>query len=181
MKNSRLSVDSRIIELRNQKVILDRDVAVIYGVATRDVNQAVNNNADKFPRGYIFALRASEKQEVVENFHHLQTLKFSPKLPKAFTEKGLYMLATILKSKQATQATLQIIETFAKMREFSRTAKALATEQNKSHQQRLLKKSGELIGEVLNQEFAADAGSETTIELNLAMLKIKHTVKRTKK
>jgi len=97
---------------------------------------------------------------------------------KAFTEKGLYMLATILKSKQATQATLQIVETFAKVREFSKTAKALALETDTAKQQGLLQKSGALIGDILNKELAKDTSSETTIELNLAMLKIKHTIKK---
>ena len=102
------SIESLIIDLRNQKVILDSDVAKIYGVETRDINKAVKNNSDKFSRGYIFELKPIEKQEVVENFHHLKKLKFSPNLPKAFTEKGLYMLATILKSKQATKTTLPL-------------------------------------------------------------------------
>ena len=148
------SIESLIIDLRNQKVILDSDIAKIYGVETRDINKAVKNNSDKFPRGYIFELKPIEKQEVVENFHHLKKLKFSPNLPKAFTEKGLYMLATILKSKQATKATLQIIETFAKVREFSKVAKSLAIEKNDSKKQNLIRKSGQLIGDILNQEFA---------------------------
>ncbi len=82
-----------IIELRQQQVILDRDLARIYGVETRDINKAVKNNPDKFPTGYIIKLSPNEKQEVVENFHHLKSLKFSPNSPKAFTEKDLYMLA----------------------------------------------------------------------------------------
>jgi hypothetical protein len=83
---------------------LDSDVALLYGVETRDINKSVKNNPDKFPDGYIISLSKKEKAEVVENFHHLNSLKFSPTLPKAFTEKGLYMLATILKSeKQLTQ------------------------------------------------------------------------------
>ncbi len=173
-------ITSLIIELRGHQVILDSDVAAIYSVQTRDVNQAVKNNIDKFPQGYIFELNSREKQEVVENFHHLEKLKFSPQLPKAFTEKGLYMLATILKSKQATQAALQIIETFAKVREFSKVAKSLAIEKDKSEQEKLIARSGELIGDILNQEFAGDTRSETTIELNLAMIKIKHTIKNKK-
>ena len=174
------SIESFIIELRGQKVILDSDVAKIYGVETRDVNKAIKNNADKFPRGYIFELKSKEKQEVVEIFHHLEKLKYSPQSPKAFTEKGLYMLATILKSKQATKATLQIIETFAKIKEFSTVAKTLATEKDKAAQKKLVDKSGELIGDILNQEFANSNSSETTIELNLAMIKIKHTMKKKK-
>ena len=99
-------IESLIIDLRNQKVILDSDIAKIYGVETRDINKAVKNNSDKFPRSYIFELKPIERQEVVENFHHLKKLKFSPNLTKAF-KKGLYMLA-ILKSKQATKATLPL-------------------------------------------------------------------------
>ena len=86
------------------------------------------------------------------------------------------MLATILKSAQATKATLQIIETFAKVREFSKVAKSLATEKNDTKKQNLVEKSGRLIGDILNQEFADDNSSETTIELNLAMIKIKHKI-----
>ena len=91
------------------------------------------------------------------------------------------MLATILKSKQATQATLQIVETFVKVRAFSKVAKSLANEKNKEKQQGLIKKSGALIGAILNSEFAQDTTSETTIELNLAMIKIKHTIKKESK
>ena len=100
------SVEKKIMTLRNEKVILDSSVAELYGVETRDINKAVKNNPDKFPQGYILELSPQEKAEVVEIFHHL---KFSPSNPKAFTEKGLYMLATILKSKQATATTLAIV------------------------------------------------------------------------
>ena len=102
MKNI-VDVESKIITLRNQQVILDSDVAELYGVETRDINKAVKNNPQKFPNGYVFELNVSEKSKVVENFHHLQKLKFSPQFPKAFTEKGLYMLATILKSPKAVK------------------------------------------------------------------------------
>ncbi len=173
-------IASLIIELRGQKVILDSDVAAIYGVETRAVNQAIGRNADKFPDGYILTLDANEwrslKSQNVTSKTSSQGGKVKP--PKAFTEKGLYMLATILKSSQATEATLQIVETFAKVREFSKVAKSLALEKNDAEQKKLIAKSGELIGDILNQEFAADASSETTIELNLAMIKIKHTIKK---
>ena len=97
-KTTILEVGNRIITLRGQQVLLDSDVADLYGVQTKVVNQAVRNNLEKFPEGYIFELDETEKSEVVKNFDHLQKLKFSPQFPKAFTEKGLYMLATILKS-----------------------------------------------------------------------------------
>ena len=88
------------------------------------------------------------------------------------------MLATILKSKKATKATLQIVETFSRVREFSKVAKSLAKEDSPRKQQGLINKSGKLIAEILNNEFATDMSSETTIELNLAMIKVKHTIKK---
>jgi len=96
------TVKEKIINIRNQKVILDTDVAYLYGVKTKVVNRAVKNNPDKFPYGYVFDLTLGEKEEVVKNFDHLEKLKFSKVAPKAFTEKGLYMLAKILKSQVAT-------------------------------------------------------------------------------
>ena len=131
----------KILNIRSQNVILDCDIAELYGVETRDINKAVRNNPDKFPDGYILELQATEKQQVVENFHHLEKLKFSPVAPKAFTEKGLYMLATILKSKQAAETTIDIIETFAKMRELSRTVATLPDETNEDMQKTLMRES----------------------------------------
>jgi hypothetical protein len=101
-----------IIEIREERVLLDADVAQIYGVETRDINKAVTNNPDKFPAGYIVKLSKPEKDELVEKFHQFDKLKHSTVNPKAITEKGLYMMATILKSQQATEATFAIIETF---------------------------------------------------------------------
>ena len=90
------NIENLIVELRDKKIILDSDVAKVYDVATKEINQAVSNNREKFPEGYVFKLTKEEKSEVVKNFDHLEKIKFSPYLPKAFTEKGLYMLATIL-------------------------------------------------------------------------------------
>ena len=80
-----------IITLRGQQVMLDSDVARLYGVETKRVNEAVKNNPEKFPEGFLIPLNLKEKQEVVENFDHLKSLKFSPVTPTAFTESGLYM------------------------------------------------------------------------------------------
>ncbi len=96
--------------------------------------------------------------------------------PRAFTEKGLYMLATILKSERATQTTIAIVETFAKLKELSRTVSALS-EANEQGQKNLMQKGSELIADLLDDEQKV-TDSETTIELNLAVLKVKHTVKR---
>lgn len=174
------NLKSMIIEIREKNVLVDSDVAQIYGVKTRDINKAVVNNPDKFPAGYIEQLSKSEKTELVENFHRFEKLKHSTVNPKAFTEKGLYMLATILKSPVATQATISIIETFTKIRELSRSVKELSTVQDKAQQKALMQRSGELIAEILDDDLQT-SDAETSIELNFAVLKFKHTIKKSRK
>lgn len=160
-------------------MLLDSDVARVYAVQTRDVNKAVANNPDKFPEGYILRLQKQEKKELVENFHQFNKLKHSPVLPNAFSEKGLYMLATILKSAQATKATFAIIEAFSKIRELSTTIKALSVVKDDVKQKNLMQRSGEIVSELFDDELQT-SDSETTIELNFAVLKFKHTIKRKK-
>lgn len=116
-----VKTESKIIVIRDTQVILDRDVAELYGVETRDINKAVKNNPKKFPPGYIIELNSSEKQELVENFHRFNTLKHSTVAPHAFTEQGLYMLATILKGDLAISTTIAIIDTFTQLRKLART------------------------------------------------------------
>ncbi|MDQ7003299.1 MAG: ORF6N domain-containing protein [Ghiorsea sp.] len=168
-----------ILDIRQEKVLLDADVASIYGVKTRDINKAVANNPEKFPSGYVFELTRAEKNELVKKFHRFVKLKHSTVNPKSFTEKGLYMLATNLKSQQATQTTLSIIETFSKIRELSRTVSELSTLEDKKDQQSLMQRSGELIAEILDDDLQTSE-AETVIELNFAVLKFKHTVKKKK-
>ncbi|MBC8431512.1 MAG: ORF6N domain-containing protein [Desulfobacterales bacterium] len=173
-------LEDRIIEIREKKVLIDADVAEIYGVETRDINKAVGNNPDKFPDGYVFELSDKEKKELVENFHRFNRLKHSTVNPKAFPEKGLYMLATILKSQQAVRATLAIIETFSKIRELSRNIKTLSNVKGEREQQNLMQKSGEIIAEILDDDLQT-TDTETSIELNFAVLKFKHTIKKKNK
>ena len=118
--------------------------------------------------------------ELVENFHRFERLKHSTVNPKAFTEKGLYMLATILKSPVATQATISIIETFTKIRKLSRSVKELSTIQDKTQQKALMQRSGELIAEIFDEDLQT-SDTETSIELNFAVLKFKHTIKKKSK
>jgi len=97
-------VQDRIITIREQNVILDSDVAELYSVETREVNQAVKNNPNKFPDGYVFKINKKEKEKVIKIFDNPK-IKFSPTLPNSITEKGCYMLATILKGEKATNTT----------------------------------------------------------------------------
>ena len=106
-----------IIEIRQQSVLLDSTVAEIYGVEVKRINEAVKNNPEKFPAGYVIELEKTDWDLLKSKFS--TSIKGGKvKLPSAFTEKGLYMLATILKSPQATQATISIVETFSKIRPY---------------------------------------------------------------
>lgn len=170
-------IENKIITIREQKVILDSDVAELYGVETKRINEAVKNNPDKFPDGYIIYL---SMDEAITSRSKISTLKRGENLkyaPKAFSERGLYMLATILKSPKATETTIAIIETFTKVRELSRTISQLSEQSEKSQQKSMMQKSGELISDILSDDFQT-VGTETAIEFNLSVLKVKHTVKK---
>ncbi len=173
-------IKSKIITIQGQQVILDTDVANLYGVETKRINEAIRNNPEKFPEGYVMTLTESEKAEVVENFDHLKKLKFSPTLPRAMSEKALYMLATILKSPVATETTLAIIETFAKVRELSRNIAQIGQQPDEQEQKNMMRRSGEIISDIIGSEFET-TDTETTIEFNLAVVSMKHTIKRTSK
>ena len=172
-------IEEKIILLRNQLVLLDSDVAVLYDVQTKEINQAVRNNPKKFPLGYIFELN---KQEVTYLRSKILTtnLAKSRVLPKAFTEKGLYMLATILKGDRAINTTIEIIEAFAKMREMSMSIVELMKDhENEQKQRTMVQKGEELFSEIIGNALDK-VDTETSFELNLAAFKIKHTVKRSK-
>jgi hypothetical protein len=173
------NVEDYIVSLRNEKVILDSDVAALYDVETKRINEAVANNTDKFPSGYIIGLTMDEWKNLKSKFS-TSSWGGKNKLPNAFTEKGLYMLATILKSPRATQTTIAIVETFAKIRELSRTMVELAEAPDEDRKKSLMQKSGEIIADMLGEEMKT-TDTETSIELNLALLKVKHTIKQRSK
>jgi hypothetical protein len=182
-------LENKLIQYRNQFVLVDSDVAQLYGVETRDINKAVKNNPDKFPDGYIIELTKQEKKELVENFHQFDRLKHSPVTPKVFTEKGLYMLATIIKSKVATQTTLSIIEAFAKVKELSRNINGIMKTNNESIQKDLANKSNKILEEIVEIEpdiLVDDEDGEliettTKFEFNLGFAKVSRSVKKIRK
>ena len=96
--------------------MLSTDLAQIYGVATKRLNEQVKRNRDRFPQDFMFQLTAAEKAEVVANCDHLSLLKFSPVLPYAYTEHGAVMLASILNSPLAIQASIRVVRAFVRMR-----------------------------------------------------------------
>lgn len=169
-------IEEKIIIVQKKQVILDSDIAQLYGVETKRINEAVKNNPDKFPEEYVIYLRQEDWENLKSKFS-TSSWGGVRKLPKAFSEKGLYMLATILKSPVATETTIAIIETFAKVKELSRTISLLSEQADKAEQKSMMEKSGELISDILSDDFQT-VGTETTIEFNLSVLKVKHTVKK---
>jgi len=106
--------------------MLDTDLAELYGVPTKVLNQAVKRNIERFPADFMFQLSKEEKDEVVTNCDHLATLKFSRTLPYAFTEHGALMLGNVLKSDRAIEVSLLVVRTFVQLREMLSTHKDLA-------------------------------------------------------
>ena len=192
-------VRDRIVTIRGEEVILDFAVAELYGVETKRINEAVKNNPRKFPEGWVFELSKDESADlwskistanVTDNQDDtilrskISTANLpSPKsrtMPKAFTERGIYMLATILTSDQAIDTTLTIVDTFAKFHELQRTIGEMAKNPDEFQQKSLMQKSGEIVDDLFGDSFATNE-TETEIELNFAVLKLKHTIKRKKK
>lgn len=171
-------VGNKIVQLDGRDVILDFAVAELYGVQTREINQAVKNNPNKFPKGYVFEVSKKQFADLQSKFL-IANSPMSRVMPKAFTEKGLYMLATILKGEKAIQTTIAIIEAFAKLRELSRTIGEMAKNPDAFKQKSLMQRSGEIVEDLFGDDMHTDE-TETEIELNFAVLKLKHTIKRKK-
>jgi len=119
-------IERSILQIRGLKVMLDTDLAELYGVTTKRLNEQVKRNKDRFPSDFIFKLTAEEKREVVANCDHLQKLKFSPALSFAFTEHGAIMAATVLNSDRAIKVSLYVVRAFLKLREMLGTQKEFA-------------------------------------------------------
>jgi len=110
-------IERAILSIRGEKVMLDSDLAELYGVETKALNQAVKRNLDRFPSDFMFQLTSSEKKEVVTNCDHLIQLRYSPTLPYAFTEHGALMLANVLNSERAAQTSVQVVRAFVRLRQ----------------------------------------------------------------
>ena len=110
-------LESMILTIRERKVIVDSDLAALYDVPTKALNQAVRRNEGRFPRDFVFQLTVKERLEVVTNCDHLARLKFSRTLPLAFTEHGAIMAATVLNSPQAVAMSVFVVRAFVRLRE----------------------------------------------------------------
>lgn len=119
-------IAKRILVVRGHRVIIDADLATLYGVTTKALNQSVRRNRDRFPDEFLFVLSETEKLEVVTNCDHLRQLRFSRTRPTAFTEHGAIMAATVLKSKQAVEMSVFVVRAFVELREILSRNKDLA-------------------------------------------------------
>ena len=116
---------SRILYIWNQRVMIDRDLAELYGVLTKRLNEQVKRDIKRFPADFMFQLTNGEKVEVVAKCDHLKALKYSPTLPYVFTEHGAVMLASVLNSERAIEVNVRIVKLFNAMREVLRTNQEL--------------------------------------------------------
>ncbi|GAG13577.1 unnamed protein product, partial [marine sediment metagenome] len=119
-------VEKTILLIRGQKVILDTDLAKLYGVTTKRLNEQVKRNRDRFPEDFMFQLTHQEKVDVVAKCDHLSRLKFSPALPHAFTEHGAIMAASVLNTPRAVEASIFVVRVFVRLREMITAHKELA-------------------------------------------------------
>ena len=181
-------VEACMLPVRGQQVLIDRDVAALYGVETKRINEAVRNNPDKFPEGYIFELTEAETEEVKaitaknddfadEKFDRKTVSSKTRYAPKAFTDRGLYMLATILKSPRATQTTIAIIDTFAKVKELSRCLSAMKEDTDMETKQSLVQRTGSLLNELIQTD---DKDSTENVAMELNMMSVSLHVKKNK-
>jgi len=131
MKNSSIAIPSETIQrsillIRGQKVILDRDLAELYGVETKYLKRQVRRNKERFPATFMFQLTRKEKDELATNWHQYGSLKHSYRMPYAFTEHGIAMLASVLNSEKAVKISIHIINTFIQLRQWLTAHKELA-------------------------------------------------------
>ena len=171
-------IEKRILLLRGQKVMLDTDLAELYGVSTKRLKEQVRRNRDRFPADFMFELTAEEKIEVVANCDHLANLKFSPYLPYAFTEHGALMLANVINSQKAVQVSVQIVKTFVHLREM------LASNAELARKLEMLEKKYDqqfkVVFEAIRQLLAPPEKPPRQIGFSLKEPKAKYVVRRRK-
>lgn len=168
-----------IVPLKGQDVIPDFLVSHLYGVKTREVNQAVKNNPEKFPSGFILEYSKEEKSELVKKFDQFN-IKHTSTPIKAFTEKGLYMLATILKSPIATQTTLAIINTFAEVRELKHRLMEVHDAESQEVKKTGMKRIGDILADLIMPDLETTE-TQSSLEFNFVIGKLKHSVTRQRK
>ena len=182
-------VEAKLIPLRGQQVLIDRDVAALYGVEAKRINESVRNNIDKFPDAYMYQMNAEEFRNwrsKISSSNLPDDVKNAIKMgirrpPFVFTERGIYMLATILRGPQAVNATFAIIETFARVRSLKRELLALHDDAIPAKKKTsMLKHFGEILTDIVMPD-PDSTETESSLELNFFVGKLKHTVRKVKR
>ena len=179
------SLENKLLSINNHLVLLDKDVAKLYDIEPKKLRQQLKRNIEKFPEDYAFQLTDAQLDAMVSQNVTPSKKVFGGSLPYVFTEKGLYMVATILKSHKALQATFSIIETFAKIRKLSRNINSINENQTPEERQVIISESTELLEAIIDVEPVRalkddETEIETKIELNLGVVKVSRTVKSKK-
>ena len=177
-------VESRMLMIHGEAVLLAQDVASLYGLETKHVLQAVRNNPDKFPEGFIVDVTDCDDEVLRSKILTLKQAggsgRHSKHGYKVFTERGLYMLATILKSPTAVRTTLAIINTYAQVRGLKRELVEMHKETNAGKRSAMMRHFGETLTDIVMPDLDT-VETESLLELNFFIGKIKHTVRRVKR
>ncbi|MBM4176244.1 MAG: ORF6N domain-containing protein [Ignavibacteria bacterium] len=142
-------IEQRIFLIRGDKVMIDRDLAELYDVHTKALNQAVKRNTERFPEGFMFRITKEERTVLVTNCDRFRTLRHSTSLPYAFTELGVAMPSSVLKSKRAIQVNIHIMKTFVHLRRMFTENKELS--QRLEELEKKYDKQFKVVFDILNQ------------------------------
>lgn len=180
------SLEDKLIVLGSRLVLLDKDVAELYDIEPKKLRQQIKRNINRFPKEYAYQVSDKELEAMVSQNVTPSKQHYGGHNPWVFTEKGLYMVATILKSPKATEATFAIIETFAKVKELSRNINALENAKTKEEQKEIAESVGEIFEEIIDLEPVSEENGdevievENRIELNIGFVKVSRTTKSKK-
>ena len=181
--------EDKLIKLNNQLVLLDKDVAFLYEIEPKKLRQQIKRNIEKFPKDYAYQVSDEELELMGSQNVTPSKQYFGGTNPWVFTEKGLYMAATVLKSKNAISATFTIIETFAKIKELSRNINAIMHTTNEDIQKELAQRSNKILEEIIDiepdiledEEDGEIIETQTKFEFNLGFAKVSRSIKKIKK
>ena len=176
------TLENKLLEINGELVLLDKDVANLYKIEPKKLRQQLKRNIDKFPKDYAYQLTERDLNMMVSQNVTPSKQIFGGSLPYVFTEKGLYMVATIIKSKQAINATFIIIETFANIRQLSRNLNSIDENQTDEEQESLVKRSNILLEKIIDIQPTTklkdnETEIETKIELNIGFVKVSRIIK----
>jgi len=183
------TLENKLLTLRDTLVLLDKDVAQLYSIEPKKLRQQMKRNIDKFPQDYAFQTSDEELEVMVSQNVTPSKKQYGGTNPWVFTEKGLYMVATILKSENALNATFTIIETFAKIKELSRNINAIMKTKDENRQKQLAQDSNKILEEIIDIDsdiLEDDENGEviettTKFEFNLGFAKVSRSIKKIKK